>query len=262
MSTTIHPTAIVDSNAQIGDDVSIGPYCVIDANVTIGDRCKLYQNVFVTGWTTVGDDCILHPNAIVGHEAQDTKYRGERTFCEVGRGSVIRENVTIHRGTEPESRTVVGEDCFFLAGSHVGHNCTVGNRVTLINNALLGGHVSVGDRATLGGAGGIHQFVRIGELVMVPGTARVVLDVVPFALTDPLGRVAGINRVGLRRASYDRESVDLIRRAYRLLFHDRRKPFAERVAELAEVASSDAERRILEFVQCDSKRGFAGQSRD
>jgi len=256
----IHPTAIIDRHAEIDPTVDVGPYCIIEANVRIAAGCRLYQNVYLTGWTTIAEKCELHPGVIVGHAPQDIKYKGDRSFCRIGQGTMLREYVTVHRGTIPESETVVGEECFFLAGSHVGHNCTVGNRVTLINDALLGGHVSVGNGTTIGGSVGIHQFVRIGELCMIAGTARVTMDVIPFALADASGRISGLNRIGLRRTGMPREHVQEIRLLYRLLFQ-RREPFFEVVQRIEQAASTPPGRRFVEFLKADSRRGLAGRPR-
>ncbi|MFQ5494766.1 MAG: acyl-ACP--UDP-N-acetylglucosamine O-acyltransferase [Phycisphaerae bacterium] len=256
----IHPTSIVDPCAEIDAGVEVGPFCVIEAHVRVSAGCRLYQNVYLTGWTQIGEDCELHPGVIVGHKPQDTKYGGERSYCRVGRRTILRENVTIHRGTTPESYTLVGEECFFLANSHVGHNAVVGDRVTLINNALLGGHVVVGDGATLGGGAGVHQFVRIGQLAMVAGNATVLMDIVPFALTDSAGRIAGINRVGLRRAGFTADEVRRIREAYRTLF-SRGLPFREAVNRLSDESASDNIDVLVEFLRQESKRGHAGRSR-
>ena len=213
----IHPTAIIHPKAELDSTADVGPYCIIEGHVRVASGCRLHQGVYLTGWTQIGEDCELHPGVVVGHEPQDIKYKGERSYCRVGRGTILREYVTIHRGTIPDSETVVGEDCFLLVGSHVGHNCTVGDGVTLINDVLLAGHVEIGNRATIGGGAGIHQFVRIGELAMFAGNARVIQDIVPFALVGPEGRVAGLNRIGLRRAGISRDEVHDIRMAYRLL---------------------------------------------
>jgi UDP-N-acetylglucosamine acyltransferase len=256
----IHPTAIVHRNAEVDPTVEIGPYCVIDEHVQIEAGCRLYHNVYVTGWTRIGENCVIHPGAIIGHEPQDVKYKGERSYCRIGRNVIVREYVTIHRGTDPESETVLGDDCFLLACCHVAHNCRVGRGVTLINNVLLGGHVELADRVTMGGASVVHQFVRIGELVMVAGNARVLMDVVPFALVDIAGRVAGINRVGLRRAGLSGGALGEIRDAYRLLF-DRRLGFAEASRQLEARMSGDFAARIVGFVTSESRRGFAGPSR-
>ncbi len=257
----IHRSAIIDASAQLHDTVNVGPNCVIDGNVRIGPRCRLYQGVYVTGWTQIEADCVLHPGAIVGHEPQDTKYGGERSYCRVGRGTILREYVTVHRGTIPESETVIGEDCFLLAGSHVGHNCRVGNRVTLINAALLAGHVEVHDGAILSGGAAVHQFVRIGQLVMVSGLARVTMDLIPFSLVDPEGRVVGLNRVGLRRAGFPSDQIRDLRLAYRTLF-GQGVPFRQATEQIVESAESPLVRRLADFLVADSRRGIAGAARD
>lgn len=256
----IHPTAIVAPGAELDDSVEVGPYCVIDPHVRVAAGCRLYHSVYLTGWSEIGQDCELHPGVIVGHAPQDTKYGGERSYCHIGRGTILREYVTIHRGTLPESHTVVGEDCFLLGGSHVAHNCRVGNRVTLINNVLLGGHVTVEDRVTMGGAAVVHQFTRIGELAMVAGNARVSMDVVPFALIDPSGRVAGLNRVGLRRAGISREHFQELRAAYGLLF-GARLPFRDAVEQVRNLVKLPPGKSLLRFLEGESQRGLAGRTK-
>ena len=257
---TIHQTALVDAKAELDSSVDVGPYCVIEGHVRVDAGCRLYQNVYLTGWTEIGENSVLHPGVIVGHEPQDIKYSGERSYCRIGRGAILREYVTIHRGTVPDSETVIGDDCFLLGGSHVAHNCTLGDRVTLINNVLLGGYVEVGDGATMGGGTKVHQFVRVGELAMVAGQARVAKDVVPFALTDVAGRVAGLNRVGLRRTGTPREHVQELRDAYRVLFAAGLS-LPQAVDRLTAQANSGPCKRLLLFLQSDSKRGVAGRSR-
>lgn len=256
----IHPTAIVDSKAELHESVEVGPFCVIESRVRVGARCRLYQGVYLTGWTEIGEACELHPGVIVGHEPQDTKYKGERSFCRVGRGTVLREYVTIHRGAVPDSETVIGEDCFLLGGSHVGHNGWLGDRVTLTNGALLGGHVEVGDGTIVGGGAAVHQFVRVGELCMVAGAARVRMDLIPFALCDVDGRIAGVNRIGMRRAGMPREQIQAVRKAYSTLFN-LGLPLPKAVERLAEQSVSGPAERILRFVMQESKRGVAGRVR-
>jgi UDP-N-acetylglucosamine acyltransferase len=256
----IHPTAIVDPKAALDPTVEVGPYCVIDGDVRIDAGCRLINHVYVTGHTHVREGCVLHPGAVVGHEPQDVKFPGERSYCEIGAGTIIREHVTIHRGTDPESTTTVGAGCFLLAGSHVAHNCTLGDRVTLINNALLAGHVAVGDGVTFGGGAGVHQFVRIGELAMVAGNARVPMDIVPFAMVDPAGHIAGLNRIGLRRAGCSRAELEEIRNAYRILFESNLKR-PEAIERLRQQVTTDPGKRLLHFVTSDSRRGLAGGSR-
>lgn len=256
----IHPTAICDPKAELDSSVEVGPFCVIEGHVRVGAGTRLYQGVYLTGWTEIGESCELHPGVVVGHEPQDTNYRGARSYCRIGRGTTLREHVTVHRGTLPESTTAVGDDCFLLGGSHVAHNCLIGKRVTLINHVLLGGHVEVGDGAIFGGAAAIHQFVRIGELAMVAGNARVARDVIPFAMTDGGGRVAGLNRVGLRRAEFPTDHVKEIRDAYRLLFNAS-GGIMPNFIESAEQLASPPVRRLVQFVSRRSERGIAGRAR-
>ena len=256
----IHPTATIDSKAEIDESVEIGPYCVIDAHVRVGAGCKLYQGVYLTGWTEVGADCVLHPGAVIGHEPQDTRYGGERSYCRIGRGTIAREYVTIHRGTIPDSETVVGEGCFLLAGSHIAHNCIVGNGVTMINGTALAGHVEVGDRVTIGGGAMAHQFTRIGTLAMIAGGARVPMDVVPYAMTDLDGRIVGMNRVGLRRAGFAKDEVNEIRQAYRVLFA-RGVPREEAIRTIEAADHGAAVEGLLHFLKRPSERGLAGRTR-
>jgi len=256
----IHPTAIVDSRAEIDPSVEIGPYAVVEAHVRILSGCTVGPHAYLTGWTTIGENCRIHCGAVIGHEPQDVKYGGERTFCIIGRDCIIREYVTIHRGTTPESTTRVGERCFLLAGSHVGHNCEVGDGVTLINDVLLAGHVTVGDRAVCGGGAAIHQFVRIGKLVMVAGGSAVTQDVPPYALTDRQGRVSGLNRIGMRRAELSRESIADVREVYKMLYGARPEHQSLHDFLMAE-SRTDAGREVAEFVAGLSTRGLAGRAR-
>ena len=257
---TVHPTAIVDPKAELAASVDVGPYCIIEAHVRVGAGCRLYQNVYLTGWTEIGEGCQLHPGVIVGHLPQDTKYAGERSFCRVGKGTILREYVTIHRGTVPESQTVVGENCLLLGGSHVAHNCRLGHDVTLINNALLAGHVDVAEHVTIAGGSMVHQFVRIGTLAMISGIARVPMDVIPYALIDVQGRVAGLNRVGLKRANTPADDRADLRQAYAILFA-RGLPFRAAVERLAGEVKTPSGELLLRFLQAPSQRGVAGRSR-
>jgi len=256
----IHPTAIVNPRAELAADVEVGPYCIIDAHVRVGAGCRLYQQVYLTGWTEIGERCVLHPGVVVGHEPQDLKYKGERSFCRIGEGTVLRENVTVHRGTEPETETYVGKNCFFLAGSHVAHNCRVHDGVTLINHVLLGGHVEVGERATLGGGSVVHQFVRIGTWVMAPGGGRVIKDIVPFSMLDLEGHVAGLNQVGIRRAGISGDESLALRKAFHILY-PRHAVTKNPIEALSEFGQFAAIQQIIEFLKGESRRGLTGRSR-
>lgn len=253
---SIHPTAIVHPRADIHPSVEVGPFCVIDEHVQVAAGCRLYQNVFLTGWTMIAENCVLHPGVVVGHEPQDVKYHGERSYCRVGRGTILREYVTIHRGTGEESETLVGENCFFLGGAHVGHNCRVGNRVTLVNGSKLAGWVAVGDGANLGGDALIHQFVRIGKLAMIAANCPLAMDLPPYMLSDRHGSVAGINSVGLRRAGISSGDILEIRKAHRLLYRSGLL-FREAVKRLAGRPDNPHIKLLLTFLTDPSRRGMA-----
>jgi UDP-N-acetylglucosamine acyltransferase len=220
MRARVHPTAVVDPKAEIATNAVIGPYCVVGPNVVIGDACRLESHVNVTGCTTIGARTAVAPFCSLGRPPQSVKYRGGATRLTIGEDCDLREGVTINTGTEDGGGiTEVGARCFFLVGSHVGHDCRVGNDVTLANNAVLGGHVTVGDRAFLGGLAAIHQFVRIGESAMISGVSGVAADVIPFGFA--IGQRAvlnGLNVVGLRRRGVARADLHRLRRAYRALF--------------------------------------------
>jgi len=257
---SVHPTAIIDPNAEVDSSVDIGPRCVIDGHVRIEAGCTLYGNVYVTGWTEIGPRCVLHPNVVVGHEPQDLKYSGERSYCRIGSDSVLRENVTVHRGTLPESATVIGKHCYLMVGSHVAHNGALGDHVTLTNNVLLAGHVSIANHTNLGGGSAVHQFCRIGERVMIAGGAAVTRDVPPYALVDREGRVLGLNRVGLQRAGFPREEILELREVFRRLF-GRQGAFSNAVEHLREHAHCAPAKRVLAFCDGQTKRGIAGGTR-
>ena len=253
----IDPTARVESGAVIGPDATIGPYCVIDANVVIGEGCRLVAHVHVTGHTTIGSRTVIYPFASLGTPPQSVKYRGGPTRLHVGTDCDIREGVTMNIGTEDsQGVTRVGDRCFFMAGSHVGHDCFVGNDVTFANNAVLGGHVSVGDSVFFGGHAAVHQFVRIGEGAMIGGITGATADVIPFgfALGSPIGHLVGLNIVGLRRRGASRNDMHGLRRAYRLLFFGAGR-FAERVAAVAgEFAGDPVVGKIVAFISDGGNR--------
>jgi UDP-N-acetylglucosamine acyltransferase len=256
----VHPRAIVDASAEIDPAADIGPNAVIEGPVRIGPGTKVYPNAYVTGWTTIGARCEIHPGAVVGHLPQDFHFSGERTFCQVGDETVIREGATVHRGTQPESSTVIGSKCLLAVNSHVAHNCVLGDEVTLLNGALLAGHVEVGDQAIFSALAAAHQFVRIGELAMVGGMARLTMDVPPFMMVVGENSVVGVNAVGLKRRGHDEASRAELRESYRLLYR-RGRPFRESVAEVAGQVQTEAGRRLAAFLGAPSRRGICGSPR-
>lgn len=251
----IHTTAIIDTRAEIDPTADIGPYVVIDGPVLIGPRVKIHAHACLAGWTRIGQDCEIYPYASIGHAPQDHAYDGSETYCTVGDGTVVREGVSIHRGTGSGSTTSVGKMCFLMANSHVAHNCCVGDRVILANGVLLGGHVHIGDRTFLGGAAGVHQFTRVGEVVMIGAMGKITSDVPSFFMAGENNRCLGVNAVGMRRAGLTVEERNEIRRAHQLLYRSGIL-FSKAVDELANVIATPAGMRLLEFLRMPSKRGY------
>ena len=218
-SVRIHPTAIVDPKAQLGEGVSVGPYSVIDAHVRLGAGTSIGSHCVVTGHTVMGEHNRVFTGAVIGSEPQDVKYHGEETYLEIGDGNVIREYATINPGTGEGTRTVIGNDNWIMIQAHVGHNCVIHDHVKLANGVMLGGHAVIEDNANVGGGTPVHQFVRIGCFAMVGGGFRVVQDVVPYMIAgdEPL-RIVGVNQVGLERSLFTKETVDLLKRAHKVIF--------------------------------------------
>lgn len=220
MTVSIHATAVVDSGAKLGAEVTIGPYCCVGPEVELGDRVQLIAHVVVAGRTRIGEGTVIFPFASIGHAPQDLKFRGEPSELVIGRGNRIREHVTMNPGTEGGGMlTSVGDGGLFMVGAHVAHDCRVGDHVILANNATLGGHVSVGDYAIIGGLSAVHQFVRIGAHAMIGGMSGVENDVIPYGLVmGERARLNGLNLVGLERRGFSREDIRTLRAAYRMLF--------------------------------------------
>lgn len=254
----IHPTAIVEPGARLGERVRIGPYSIVGANVTLGDDVELVSHVVVAGHTTIGEKTKVYPFASLGHPPQDLKYKGEPTRLVIGSHNVIREHVTMNPGTAGGgSLTQVGSHGLFMVGVHVAHDCRVGESVVMVNNATLGGHVHVGDFAILGGLCAIHQFVRIGPYAMIGGMSGVESDVIPFGMVmGDRARLSGLNVVGLKRRGFSREDIHNLRTAYRLLFAQE-GTMAERLEDVAGLyAKSQPVMDLVEFIREDSARAI------
>jgi UDP-N-acetylglucosamine acyltransferase len=252
----IHPTALVDRNAEVGNDVQIGPYCVVGPNVRIEAGCKLVAHVVVDGHTTLGEGVRIHPFACIGQPPQHLRYKGEPSTITIGARNWVREHVTIHPGTEGgRMATTVGADCLLMASIHIAHDCIVGNGVVMANNATLGGHVTVGDYAFLGGLCAVHQYVRIGQYAMLGGLSGVENDVIPYGLViGNRAHLAGLNNVGMKRRGVSREEIRQMRNAYRTLFEGE-GAFADRLNEVSEVfADQPRVMDVVEFIQKSSSR--------
>lgn len=220
MQSSIHPTAIIGSTAVIGEGVTVGPYTVIEDDVTVGDGTVIAPHVHIASGARIGAGCRIHAGAVLATEPQDLKFNGEKTELFIGDRTVIRECVTINRGTMASGRTVVGSDNLIMAYVHFGHDCVVGSNVVIANSVQFGGHCDVGDFAVVGGLAGIHQFVRIGRYAMVGGISRAALDVPPFVMAGGHAsfRYEGLNAIGLKRRGFTPEKITLIRDVYRVLF--------------------------------------------
>jgi UDP-N-acetylglucosamine acyltransferase len=216
----IHPTAIVDSKAEIDQNVEIGPYSVIRDYVSIGSGTVIGPHAMIDRYVSIGSDCQIFQYASVGAEPQAIKFKGERTFVKIGRGTTVREFATINRGTAfGTGITEIGEENLLMAYSHVAHDCKTGRKVILANNATLAGHIIIGDYVTIGGLVAIHQFVRIGEYAYIGGKSGVPKDIPPYVIaTGERARLYGLNRVGLKRHGFPETTVGALKKVYRIFF--------------------------------------------
>ena len=215
----IHPTAIVDSTATLGDDVQIGPFCIVEENVVLGDGCRLECRAVVKQNTTLGPSNTVHEGAVLGGVPQHSNLPESTGSLIVGSSNTFRENTTVHRALQQGESTQIGDHNLVMVGVHIGHDCLVGNHTVLINNVMLAGHVTVEDRAYVAGGAAVQQFRRVGRLAAVGGYSRAVKDVPPFVMLDGnTSGVVGLNRVGIQRAGYDRDDMRDLKNAYRLIY--------------------------------------------
>ena len=252
----IHPMAIVQDGAKLGADVEVGPYCLVGQDVSLGDGVRLLSHVVVEGLTDIGPNCIVHPFANLGGPPQHSAHRGEPTRLIIGANNTIREHVTMHTGTVGgRGVTTVGSNGLFMAGSHVAHDCIVGDHVVMANVATLGGHVHMADFVFMGGLSAVHQYSRVGRYSFIGGVAAVTKDVIPFgSVWGNHAHLEGLNLVGLRRRGFTREQINTLRAAYRLLFADE-GTFQERLVDVAETyAGSPEVMEIVSFIQADANR--------
>ena len=258
----IHPTAIIDPSARLGENVSVGPYAVIGPDCAVGANTELGPHVVLEAFTTVGRDCQVRAGAVLGGPPQDAKFKGERSYLRVGNRNLIREYVTLHRASGEDQETVVGDDNLILAYSHAGHNCRIGSGVLIANNVGLAGQVTIEDGAILGGLVGVHQFVRIGRMALVGGFSKVVQDVPPFLVAD--GRPADVldlNALELRRAGVKPASRAALRRAYKLLYRANLNMSQALEAIEAEIAPNPEVAYLVAFMQ-RIKGGSLGRQDD
>ena len=253
----IHPSAIVEPGAEIGEDCVIGPFCLVGPGVKLGRGVELKSHVVVTGDTEIGDDTVIFSFAVIGEIPQDLKYKGEKTRLIIGERNRIREHVTMNAGTAGGGGiTRVGDDGLFMAGCHVAHDAQIGNRVIIVNNSAIAGHCILEDDVLVGGLCGIHQFVRIGRGAIIGALSMVTNDVIPHGLVQgPRGELDGLNLVGLKRRGVSRADITALRAAFQMLAQGE-GAFQDRARRLGEETESDYVRQIVDFVTGASDRSF------
>lgn len=259
----IHPFAVVEDGAIIGDNVVVGPFCHVGPKVVLKDGVQLLNNVAVTGRTVIGEGTVIHPMAVIGGAPQAIRHDGSETTLEVGAKCIIREGVTMNTGSsDGGGKTVVGNGNLFLANSHVAHDCVLGNGIILSNNVMLAGHVKVEDHAIIGGGAAIHQFSRIGRHAFVGGMTGVPNDVIPYGMIhgNP-GYLDGLNIVGMSRSGVSRETIHLVRRAYKQIFEGEGAIRANAAAIRDEYADCKEVMEILDFIAAESERALCAPFR-
>lgn len=252
----VHPSAVIEAGAKIGIGVKIGPFCSVGSGVTLGDGVELVSHAVVAGATSIGARTKIFPFASIGHQPQDLKYKGEPSTLTIGADCQIREGVTMNPGTEGGGMvTTVGDRCAFLANSHVGHDCRVGNDVIFSNNVMLAGHCTVGDFAIIGGGAAVIQFARVGAHAFLGGMSGLENDLIPYGMAlGNRAHLSGLNIVGLTRRGFARDDIHKLRRAYRLLFADE-GTLKERVDDVAlEFATHPIVQEIVAFIREGEKR--------
>ena len=249
----IHPTAIIHPQAKLDATVQVGPFAVIDAGVELGADCVVGPHVYLTGETKIGANNRFHAGCVIGDAPQDLKYKGEPTRLRIGDNNVFREHFTIHRSNKPDTETIVGSHNFFMANSHVAHNCVIGDHVILANGALLAGHAEVGDCAFISGNCLVHQFTRVGTLAMMQGGSGISQDLPPFTILSQGNLMCGLNVVGLRRAGFTAAQRLELKRLYQLLFRSG-KNLREALAAAQTEFSSAPAKTLLDFL-AGAKRG-------
>ena len=252
-SARVHPTALIAAEAEVADDVEIGPYVILEGAVRVGPGCVLRPAAHLVGPLTMGRDNRVFTGAVLGERPQHLKYNGEPTGVEIGDGNVFREHVTVHRATAASGTTRIGSHNFFMANSHVAHDCQVGNRCILANNALLAGHCVLEDGVFLSGNTAVHQFVRIGRLALLGGGAVTTKDIPPFIIQQGFNRVVNVNVVGMRRAGFSSAQITAMRRAYHILFRQQQLlPHA--LAQLEqELGAVDVIAELIAFIRASAR---------
>ena len=251
----IHRTAIINSNAKISQNVTIGPYSVIGPNVEIGEGTVVQSHVNITGNTTIGKNNKIYPFASIGNDPQDLKFKGEKTLLEIGDNNKIREYVTINPGTVGGGgKTKVGNNCLFMVSSHIAHDCFVGDNVILANNVPLGGHAHVDNNAIIGGNSAVQQFTRVGKFAMIGGMCGVVRDVIPYGIAHGNRSILqGLNLIGLRRKNISNKEILSLSEAYKIIFKN--ENLTENLSNLSnDLRKNELVSEVVNFIEKDKKR--------
>jgi len=262
--THIHATAIVEKGAELGENVQIGPFCVIGAEARLGDNCVLQAHCVVLGATSIGAGARVSSHAVLGDLPQNNKHKGGRTTLEIGKNCIIREGVTMHRGSDNSvGSTIVGDDCLFLAYAHVAHDSVIGDHVTFSNNVMIGGHVHIGDHVIIGGGAAVHQLVRVGHHAFIGGVTALTKDLIPYGSAIGVHAwLGGLNIIGMKRAGLARADIHIMRHAVVMLF-DKSKPVRERAADLlAAYPGSAAVADLAAFVTAEGRRALCTPGRN
>jgi UDP-N-acetylglucosamine acyltransferase len=250
----IHPTAIVDPKAELGAETIVGPFCIVGSEVVLGTGCWLQHHVTLCGPMRAGAKNKFYAYCSIGQQTQDLKYAGEPTHLEIGDENTFREFCTVNRSTKADGKTRVGNRGNFLAYSHIGHDCTVGNSVVFSNNGTLAGHVEVGDHAVMGGLTAVHQFCRIGRFAITGGCSKIVQDVPPFLIADGNpAEIRGVNLIGLERAGFTPESVKAIKEAFRLIYRSKLNTRQAIEAVRNQIEAREEITQLIEFVEKSSR---------
>lgn len=262
-SASIHPMAVVEDGAVVGENVVVGPFCRVGSKVVLNDGVELISNAVVSGRTVIGKNTRIFPGAVIGGDPQSVHHAGEETRLTVGDNCTIREGVTMNTGTvEGGGETVVGNNNLFLANSHVAHDCRLGDHIILSNNVMLAGHVKVEDRVILGGGSAVHQFTRIGRQAFIGGLSAVSYDVIPYGmLNGNPGLLGGLNVVGMTRAGIDRATIHRVRKAFKAIFAEEGSIRAKAEAIREEFADCKEVMEILDFIAADSDRALSSPFR-
>jgi len=254
-SARIHPSAVIASEAELSDDVVIGPYVVIEGRVRIGPGCVIRPHAHLVGPLVMGRDNTVFTGVVLGEQPQHLKYNGEPTSLEIGDGNIFREYVTVHRGTVQAMATRIGSNNFFMANSHVAHDCQIGNRCILANGALLAGHCTLEDSVFLSGNSAVHQFMRVGRLAFLGGNSTTTKDMPPFMIQQGFNVVSGVNVVGMRRSGMTGVQIDAVRRAFHIIFREGSLLSHSLSQVEQELGNSDVAAELVTFIR-QSTRGI------